>query len=200
MRREVRRQVDERLADGAQAFGGHAGIGAPVGARPAQAAPDAAEREDLLARHLLARGAKRRFERGAPRLAHLGQLRLVHHARLDKAFGVALDDRGVIADLLVHHRLRQRGIIELVVAVTAITHEVDEHVGTERLPIAGGQTRRLQGRLRIVGVDVKDGRAQYLRGIGGIAREEIFVGRCREADLVVDDDVDRPARGEAAKR
>ncbi len=50
-------------------------------------------------------------------------------------------------------------------AVAPVAHEVDEDVGPERLPIAGGQPRGLHGRLGIVAVDVENGRAQHLRRV-----------------------------------
>ena len=52
----------------------------------------------------------------------------------------------------------------------------------------------MHDRLRVVAVDVKDRRLNHLGHVGRVRRKARLLGRGSEADLVVDDDVDRAAR------
>ena len=94
-------------------------------------------------------------------------------------------------DLLVHDRLREGGIVQLVVAVTAVADEIDEDVALELLPEADRETGGLHGGLGIVSVHVEDRGLDDLRDVARIAGEAVGVGGGGEGDLVVDDDVDR---------
>src|SRR5207244_3947775 len=96
-------------------------------------------------------------------------------------------------DLLVHHRLREGRIVELVVPVPAVADEVDEDVLLEALAKADGQAGRLHGGLGVVTVHVEDGRLDDLGDVARVGGEAVRLGRRGEADLVVDDDVHRAA-------
>src|SRR5437867_2207800 len=96
-------------------------------------------------------------------------------------------------DLLVHHRLREGRIVELVVPVPAVADEVDEDVFLEALAKADGQAGRLHRGLGVVAVHVEDGRLDDLGDVARVGGEAVRLGRRREADLVVDDDVHRAA-------
>ena len=93
----------------------------------------------------------------------------------------------------VHDRLRERGVVELVVTVAAETHQVHEHVALEAHPVLDRERGGLERSLRVVGVDVEHRRVLDARDVGGVARRPHVLGRGRETDLVVDDQVERAA-------
>ena len=138
---------------------------------------------------------------------HLGD-HVVHglirnHAFLDQAAGIEFAGRLLVADLRVHQRLRHRRIIALVVAEAAIAEHVDDDVLAERLTVFGGDLGGVDDRFRVIAVDVEDRGFDHLRHIRGIGRGAREGGRCREADLVVDDEVHGAAgavAGEAGQR
>ena len=96
-------------------------------------------------------------------------------------------------DRLIHHRLREGGIVELVVTVLAVADEVDEDVLLELLPEADGEAGGLHRGLRVVAVHVEDRRLDDLGHVARVGREAVGLRRSGEAHLVVDDDVDRAA-------
>src|SRR5438034_483233 len=167
--------------------------GAPVVARPAEPLPEPAEDEQGLARHEVARVALRVVEQ----LAELARppLRLLggDRPRLDQLLAVERERRPLGGDLLVHHRLREGRIVELVVPVPAVADEVDEDVLLEALAEADGEAGRLHRGLGVVAVHVEDGRVDDLGDVARVGGEAVRLGRRREADLVVDDDVHRAA-------
>ena len=63
---------------------------------------------------------------------------------------------GCDADRLVHHRLRERRLVALVVPVTPIADQIDQEVAPKRARYSQRQARRLEARDRIVGIDVDD--------------------------------------------
>ena len=96
-------------------------------------------------------------------------------------------------DGAVHDRLGEGRLVRLVVAVAAIAEDVDDHVLLEAVAELGGDARDMYHRLGIVAVHVEDRRLDDLADIGGI-RARARIGRARrEADLVVDDDMDGAA-------
>ncbi|MNU97258.1 hypothetical protein D3C71_873250 [compost metagenome] len=121
------------------------------------------------------------------------------HARLFQLLGIHFAGGGVLADHLVHQRLGDRRLVGLVVAPTAVAHQVDDHVLGELLAELEGQLRGEHHRFRIIAVHVQHRGGDHLRHVGGIARgariQRIGGG---EADLVVDHDVHGAADGEAA--
>src|SRR5436190_7525550 len=193
VRREALGQAREGGGDLPQHLGRDGRPGAPVVARPAEALPEAAEAEHGLARHEVARVALRVVEQ----LAELARppLRLLggDRPRLDQLLAVEREGRPLGGDLLVHHRLREGRIVELVVPVPAVADEVDEDVLLEALAKADGQAGRLHRGLGVVAVHVEDGRLDDLGDVARVGGEAVRLGRRREADLVVDDDVHRAA-------
>ena len=107
----------------------------------------------------------------------------------------------MLRDALVHERLRDHRLVGLVVAEAAEADEVDEHVLVEALAVVERDLDREQRDLGIVAVHVQDRRLDHLRDVGAERRAARVarIGR-READLVVDDDVDGAARVVAAGR
>ncbi len=121
------------------------------------------------------------------------------HACLFQLLGVHLAGGRVLADHLVHQRLGDRRLVGLVVAPTAVAHQVDDHVLGELLAELEGQLRGEHHRFRIIAVHVQHRGGDHLRHVGGVARgarvQRVGGG---EADLVVDHDVHGAADGEAA--
>ncbi len=118
----------------------------------------------------------------------------------DQLIGVELARARMLVDLLVHQRLRDHRLVGLVVAEPAEADEVDEDVAMELLTVVHRDLDGEQAHLRIVAVDVQDRRLGHLRDVGAVDRAARVarVGR-GEPDLVVDDDVDRPAGVEPAR-
>ena len=92
------------------------------------------------------------------------------HALADQPVGVDLQGAGVVRDRLVHQRLRERGLVPLVVAVAPIAEHVDHDRLLEFLPKFGRDLGREHDGLRIVAVDVEDRRLDHLGDIGRIRR------------------------------
>ena len=108
----------------------------------------------------------------------------------------------MLGDGLVHHRLGERGLVPLVVAVAAVADEVDQEVAPEALAVFPGKAGRLEAGHRIVGIDVHDGNLEPAGDAARVTGAVGLVGCGREAELVVRDDVNRAARivaGEAGQ-
>ena len=114
-------------------------------------------------------------------------------AALDERLDVQLADAAPFGDRPVHQRLRVARVVALVVAVTAVAHHVDHDVLVERLAVLPRQLGDLHARLGVVAVDVEDRRLDGLGHVGAVQRRAGVLRRGREADLVVDDQVDGAA-------
>ena len=191
-----RRRLDAELL---QARHRHAGVGG-VGPVPVLVRrPVDDERRLVVRQHRRVRVialVHRRAIRRDHRVGVLGG----DHAFGDQPVGVELARARMLVDLLVHQRLRDHRLVGLVVAEPAEADEVDEHVLVEALPVVERELGGEQARLGIVAVDVEDRRLDHLRDVGAVERAAHVarIGR-READLVVDDDVDRAAGVVAAR-
>ena len=115
-------------------------------------------------------------------LAGLGELLRVErpHARMAR-------------DPLGHQRLRERGLVALVVAVPPVADEIDDDVAAEAPPEREREPDRRDRGLGIVGVDVDDRGVEAFREVARIARRAPVGGIGGEADLVVGDHVQRAA-------
>ena len=107
--------------------------------------------------------------------------------------GVELADADPILDLFVHDRLGERRLVALVVPVAAVADHVDHDVLAEGLPEVERQLADVNDGLGILAVDVEDRHLDHLGDVGAIPGRSALAGGRREADLVVDDDVDRAA-------
>ena len=96
-------------------------------------------------------------------------------------------------DLGVHERLRVAGVVALVVTVAAVADHVDDDVLVEPLAERERQPGHAHARLGVVAVHVEDRRLDHLGDVGGVEARARRLGRGGEADLVVDDHVDRAA-------
>ena len=124
-------------------------------------------------------------------------------AALDERLDVQLAHAAVLGDRLVHQRLRVARVVALVVAVAAVAQHVDDDVLVEPLAVLERQPGHADAGLRVVAVDVEDRRLHRLGDVAAVDRRAGELGRRREADLVVDDQVDRaadPVAGDVAHR
>ncbi|MNI15840.1 hypothetical protein D3C73_691460 [compost metagenome] len=121
------------------------------------------------------------------------------HALRGQLVGVQLARAGVMADALVHQGLRQRRGVLFVVAQLAEANDVHDDVVTELQAVVQGQLGDEHHGFGVVAVDVEHRGFNHLDHVGAIQRRTRVtrVGR-GEADLVVDDDVQRAARAVAA--
>ena len=145
------------------------------------------------ARGLLGRGQRRLV------LGELARLELLHFlfghdAFTDEPPRVERADPGVGLDRLVHQGLGVGRLVAFVVPVAAESDQVDDDVLVELLPVVESDLEHAVRGLRIVGVDVKDRDLVDLGHVGRVHGGAPLRRRRRESDLVVDDDVDRPAR------
>ena len=85
------------------------------------------------------------------------------------------------------------------VAAASVADHVDDDVLVERLPVGEGDLGDPHASLRVVAVDVEDRRLDHPGHVGGVDRRTARARRGREADLVVDDDVDRATGAVAAQ-
>ncbi|GBD41382.1 hypothetical protein HRbin39_00763 [bacterium HR39] len=177
----------------AQPLDRHRGGAAHVAGRGGAKTPPVALQPVRLVGAIAARGLV-----GGLQFAHAGVPHGLRLARRDHPLLLEppredLPHRGVLGDLLVHERLGEARFVALVVAVTPVAPQVDDHVLLELPAVLGGELGHLHHRHRIVAVDVEHRRLDAPRHVGGIGRAA-GVGRARgEADLVVDDDVDGAA-------
>ena len=190
---EVIGNAGQRLADLFQALHGNAGFAAPgVAGRHRQPLPGAVQPV-----RLVGLVAGRRLEGLVQFLFdicfRLFQVLLGKDAFGDQLVGVDFASRRVFGDLLVHGRLGEHRLVAFVVTVAAVADHVDDHVLLELLAIFGGHAGAMDDRLRVVGVDVENGRGDDLGDVGAIGRRARIFGRRGEADLVVDDDVNGAA-------
>ena len=114
----------------------------------------------------------------------------------NQPFGVQATHRRLLADEFVHDRLGDGGLVRLVMPVTAVADQVNDHVPVELHPVIDRQPRDEDHRLRIVAVHMEHRRLDHVGDIGtvqgGSGVERVAGG---EADLVVDDDVQRAPGG-----
>ena len=113
--------------------------------------------------------------------------------------GVDLVEARVLADRLVEHRLGDRRVVDLAVAVAPVADEVDHHVGAELVAVVDGDLGHPHDLLRVLAVDVEDRHRQPLGDVRRVAPGPERLGLGGEADQVVDHDVDGAAHGVAVQ-
>ncbi len=111
--------------------------------------------------------------------------------------GEHLPERRMGVDRLVHPRLRDRGVVDLAVAVAAVPDQVDDDVARKRVAERGGQPRDARHGRQVLAVHVEDRDRQPVGDVGGQRRRVQLLLGGREPDLVVDDDVNAATHREA---
>src|SRR5690606_9963771 len=143
-------------------------------------------------------GGVRLRERDLEAVLEVGLRRLVlllgDVTAADERLRVQAAHRALVLDEAVHERLRHRRVVALVVSAATVADEVDDDVAVELLAVLEGELRGAHDRLGVVTVHVQDRRLDRLGDVGGVLRRARILRQRREADLVVDDDVDRAAR------
>ena len=84
-------------------------------------------------------------------------------------------------------------------AEAAIAEDIENHIGAKGLAELDGDPRRMDDRLRVVTIYMKDRRHHHLGNIGRIGRGTRIMRARGKADLVVVDDMNRAAGAVAAK-
>ncbi len=176
-----------------QAFLGHAGLAtALVIIGQAETFPLAVQPVCLLGFECLA-GFEFAVEIGFEIDDLLFDLLSRQNAFLDEAFRIDLTGRGMTFDLGVHHRLGEHGLVALIVPKATIAEHVDDNVLAEFLAVLGRDLGRIGDRFRIIPIDVEDRCLNHQSDIRRVRRRPRIDRACRKADLVVHDEVDRPA-------
>ena len=131
---------------------------------------------------------------------HGGGFRGGEHSLGSQLVGVQLARRRLLANDLVHERLGGRRLVAFVVAVAPVADQVNHHVLVKFHAVLERKSRDETHRLRIIGIDMEYRRFDHLRHVGAI-KSGACIARIAggETHLVVDDDVHRTARVEAAR-
>ncbi|MNU43136.1 hypothetical protein D3C71_319130 [compost metagenome] len=184
--------------------GGVATLGGVVRLLGAQALPLAVQPVGLVGLEDLA-GLELGVEEGLE-AGDLGvDLGLGQDALGDQTLGVDLARRRLGADLRIHQRLGEGGIVAFVVAEAAVAEHVHHRVLVELLTVFRRHLGGEDDRFRVVAVDVEDRGLDHQRHIRRIGRRARVARAGGEADLVVDDEVQgaagavalQPHQGEA---
>ena len=137
----------------------------------------------------------RRFEILEDRVGLLG---LAYAPRRPDGRGTASPPKAAV-DPRIQVRLGEARLVALVVAVAAVAIHVDDDVAPELLAELRRDGRHEADRLRVVAVDVENRHVDHLGHVRAIARAARIRRQRGEADLVVDDDMDRAARAVAGQ-
>ena len=117
----------------------------------------------------------------------------------NQLFGVALTRRRQGMDDPVHRRLGDRGLIRLVVAQAAVAEDIDDDIFVKMHAITVRQLDREYHGFRVVAIDVQYRCLHHFRDLGAVRRRAgIERVTCRKPDLVIHNQMDRPAGGETA--
>src|SRR5215467_3004596 len=94
---------------------------------------------------------------------------------------------------VIEHWLCKGRLISFVVSESPITIEIDNYVSFELLSKIHRQSDNMNGGFRIIPVHVKDGNLEHLRHIRGIHSGSPLWRRGGKSDLIIDNDMQRPA-------
>lgn len=123
-------------------------------------------------------------------LLQLVSLLLSDHSFLYQLLLVTVVDRYQLADLLVHDRLGEHGLVLLVVAIATIPNQVDDDVSVELLSVPGSHLEDLVNHVGVFGVDVHHGSDDGSGDVGAVQTCPGVGWHRGEADLVVHHDMD----------
>ena len=105
----------------------------------------------------------------------------------------------MLADAGIHQGLGEGRLVGLVMAVAPVAEHVDHHRLAEMLAVLDGDLGDMHHGLGIVAVHVEDRRVDHLGDVGGVGRGAREARRGGEADLIVDDEMQRAAGAMAAQ-
>ena len=127
-------------------------------------------------------------------ICHIFQSLFLDTPIFEQGFAKRFANRGVRSNLLVHHRLGFHGLFALVMSSPSITNELDDYILVKSHPVIRGKLRNEDYSLRIISVDMKNWGLNHFRDFSAILRRAgVFLTICSEANLIVDDDMNRPA-------
>ena len=115
------------------------------------------------------------------------------HAVRDEPLRVGLAHGNLQLDPLGLEGLRVRSLVLLVVPETAVADEIDDDVVAELLAIRERQANGRDGGFWIIRIDMDDRDVEAFCEVARVARRPALCGIGREPDLVVRDEVQRPA-------
>ena len=142
---------------------------------------------------MVARAIERILQFGLERIEPLLRFFRIDVAFSQQLLGIDLPHGAMFLDRPVHLGLRERRLVAFVVAVAPVAEHVDDHILVELLAELPGQAHRADARFRIVAVDVEDRRLHRLGYVGGVDRGARGLRTGGEADLIVDDQMNRYA-------
>ena len=117
----------------------------------------------------------------------------------DQLLDIQIPSGRQLAYLGVHQGLRLHRLLGLVVPPAAVADDVYDQILAEPHAVVRRQPRREDHGLGIIAVDMQDGRLHHLGDLGAVlGGAGVVLAAGGEADLVVEDDVDRAAGLEAA--
>lgn len=136
-----------------------------------------------------------------------GVVFFLHHidVTLEDAFGLCGGDLPVLDEFLrpqfsdgfvaaydiVHTGLGEAGFVEFVVTIATVADEVDEEIFFEFALVGEGDASNFDTGGGVIGIDVEDGDFEAFGEVTGVKGAASIVGKGREAELIVGDDMDR---------
>ena len=114
-------------------------------------------------------------------------------ALVDQLPAVDFAHRLVARDRAVHQRLGEGRLVALVMAVAPVAEHVDHDIGLEGVAELHGDAGDMDDRFRIVAVHMEDRRLHDLGELGAVGAGAAVHRIGGEADLVVDDEMNRAA-------
>ena len=93
---------------------------------------------------------------------------------------------------LVHQRLRERGLVDLIVSVLAVPNQIHDHVVRILLTVSRCKSKNTNNCFGVIGVNVKDGCIKRFAKIRGVDGRATLPRICCETNLVVSDNVNCP--------
>ena len=114
-------------------------------------------------------------------------------AILDETLLVNVQGGGVLLYLLVQLGLGEEGLIELVVAVTAVADHIDDNIGSPLVTVLNSRFKGGRYRERVITVTVEDGSTEGLTKVRAVRGRSGVDGVRGEANLIVHNDVNGTA-------
>ena len=97
-----------------------------------------------------------------------------------------------LSDLFVHDRLGEARLVHLVVTVVAIADHIKHHIFAVLAPVLNSKAARSDHSLWVRGVHTQNWYFKWLDEIRRVLEATIVRWLCREANLIVRDDMNRP--------